>query len=191
MDCRALTLTPIRIPGDVVIAILDSGTRRKLAEAAYGERRASCQRAAGELGVAALRDATLDQVATISDPTDRRRAHHIVTENQRTLDAVEALAAGDTARFGALMRASHTSLRDDFEVSGPGLDAIVDVADRAPGCRGARMTGGGFAGCAVALVDADRTDEFRRFVLAGYDYAGHVARVWFCAPAAGAAVLDD
>jgi galactokinase len=189
MDCRALTLAPTRLPDDVAVAIIDSGTRRKLAEAAYGDRRASCQRAAAELGVPALRDATLDQVATIADPVDRRRAHHIVTENQRTLDAVDALDRGDTVRFGELMRESHASLRDDFEVSGPGLDAIVEVADDAPGCLGARMTGGGFAGCAVALVDAARTDEFRDDVIGRYDHDGHTARVWICAPAPGASVI--
>lgn len=189
MDCRALTLTPTPLPDDVAIAIIDSGTRRKLAEAAYGDRRASCQRAATELGVVALRDATVDKVATITDPVDRRRAHHIVTENRRTLDAVDALGRGDTARFGELMRESHASLRDDFEVSGPGLDAIVAVADDAPGCLGARMTGGGFAGCAVALVEADRTDAFRDDVLDRYDYDGHAARVWICAPAAGASTI--
>ena len=189
MDCRALTLTPTRLPDDVAVAILDSGTRRTLAEAAYGERRAACRRAAAELGIVALRDATLEQVATITDPVDRRRAHHVVTENQRTLDAVDALDRDDTARFGALMRESHASLREDFEVSGPGLDAIVTVADDAPGCLGARMTGGGFAGCAVALVDADRTDEFRDDVLDRYGYDGHTARVWICAPAAGASTI--
>ena len=190
MDCRSLTLTPTRIPDDVVVAIMDSGTRRKLAEAAYGDRRASCQRAAESLGVAALRDATPEQVATIADATDRRRARHIVTENRRTLGAVDALAAGDTAEFGRLMRASHASLRDDFEVSGPGLDAIVEAADRAPGCLGARMTGGGFAGCAVALVDVSRTEEFGRFVLDEYSYDGHTADIWICAPAAGASLVD-
>ncbi len=190
MDCRALTLTPTRLPDDVVVAIMDSGTRRKLAEAAYGDRRASCQRAADMLGVTALRDASLEQVATIANPIDRRRAHHIVAENQRTLDAVDALGQSDAARFGTLMRESHASLRDDFEVSGPGLDAIVAIADGAPGCRGARMTGGGFAGCAVALVDADRTDDFRRHVIDRYDFDGHTARIWICAPAAGASVIS-
>ncbi|MDW3216353.1 MAG: galactokinase [Ilumatobacteraceae bacterium] len=190
MDCRALTLTPTLLPDDVVVAIIDSGTRRKLAEAAYGDRRASCRRATEALGVVALRDATVEQVVTIADPVDRRRAHHIVTENQRTLDAVDALDRHDTARFGELMRASHISLRDDFEVSGPGLDAIVAVADDAPGCIGARMTGGGFAGCAVALVEADRADDFRRDVVDRYAFDGHTARVWICAPSAGASVID-
>ncbi|MFW2332159.1 galactokinase [Ilumatobacter sp.] len=188
MDCRALTLTPAHIPDEVRIAVIDSGTRRSLVEAAYGDRRAACERAVAELGLPALRDATLEQVATITDPTDRRRAHHVVTENRRTLDAVEALAAGDVERFGALMDESHVSLRDDFEVSGPGLDAIVEVARAAPGCLGARMTGGGFAGCAVALVAAADVDTFEHRVLDSYDHDGHTARVWVCGPSAGASV---
>ena len=187
MDCRELTLTPVPLPGGVVVAVLDSGTRRRLADAAYGERRAACARAAAALGVPALRDATLEQVATLTDTVDRRRAHHVVSENLRTLAAVEALQSGNAAEFGRLMRASHASLRDDYEVSGPGLDAIVEAADSAPGCLGARMTGGGFAGCAVALVDADHTDAFRASLLARYDYTD-AAQVWFCEPAAGASV---
>jgi galactokinase len=190
MDCRALTLDPRPLPDSAVVAVMDTGTRRVLAEVAYAERRASCERAAVELGVAKLRDATLAQVATIADTTDRRRAHHIVSENARTLEAAEALAAGDVDRFGELMHASHVSLRDDFEVSGPGLDAIVDVAAGSPGCLGARMTGGGFAGCAVALVAADQVDAFCDAVVGRYDYDGHVAKVWICRPAAGASVIS-
>jgi len=188
MDCRALTLTPSRLPDDVVVAVMDSGTRRVLAEGHYADRRASCVRAVAELGVPALRDATLDQVATIADEKDRRRAHHIVTENQRTVDAARAMAAGEVRELGRLMDESHESLRDDFEVSGPGLDAIVDVARRAPGCLGARMTGGGFAGCGVALVEAAQAADFERFVLDNYHYDGHQARVWIAAPAPGASM---
>ena len=189
MDCRALTLAPAPLPHGVAVAILDTGTRRVLAEAAYGDRRASCERAAAELSVPALRDATLTQVATIADPVDRRRAHHIVTENQRTLDAVAAMAAGDAIELGRLMSESHVSLRDDFEVSGPGLDAIVEAALAGPGCLGARMTGGGFAGCAVALVETEQIDAFTRCVLEQYAFDGHSARVWICEPSAGAGVV--
>ena len=180
MDCRALTLTPVPLPPGAVVAVLDSGTRRYLADAAYADRRAACERAAAELGVVALRDATLEQVATLVDPADRRRAHHVVTENARTLAAAEAMRAGDAAELGRLMRASHASLRDDYEVSGPGLDAVVASAEQAPGCLGARMTGGGFAGCAVALVAADQADAFTAAVDA--------AAVWVCEPAAGVSV---
>ena len=190
MDCRALTLTPTPLPDGVVVAIMDTGTRRVLAEAEYGDRRSACERAAAELGVAALRDATLDQAATIADPVDRRRAHHVITENERTLDAVEAMRRGDAAELGRLMNESHASLRDDYEVSGPGLDAIVDVARTASGCLGARMTGGGFAGCAVALVEAAHAEAFAGAVIDGYGFGGRAARVLVCAPSAGASIVE-
>ncbi len=189
MDCRALSLEPTPLPSGVVVAVMDTGTRRVLAEAAYGERRASCERAASALGVAALRDATLELVATLDDPTDRRRALHVVTEDQRTLAAVDAMRSGDIVGLGRLMNESHASLRDDFEVSGPGLDAIVEVALGAPGCLGARMTGGGFAGCAVALVRTDDAAAFERHVIERYAYDGHTARIWLCEPAAGASII--
>ncbi|MDX2380253.1 MAG: galactokinase, partial [Acidimicrobiia bacterium] len=190
MDCRELTLSPARIPDGAVVAIMDTGTRRVLAEAAYADRRAACERAARALGVDALRDATLDQLDGITDPTDRRRARHVIAENQRTLDAASAMRAGDAEQLGKLMNESHASLRDDFEVSGRALDAIVETARHAPGCLGARMTGGGFAGCAVALVDADVGDRFAAHVVEHYTFDDHVARVWICAPAAGASVID-
>ncbi len=190
MDCRALTLAPKPLPDGVVVAVMDTGTRRVLAEATYGDRRTACERAAAELGVVALRDATLDDVATIADPIDRRRAHHVVTENRRTLDAVEAIRRGDPAELGRLMNESHASLRDDYEVSGPGLDAIVEVARTAPACLGARMTGGGFAGCAVALVRMHDADAFADAVIDRYRFGGHTARVWICAPSAGASIVE-
>ena len=191
MDCRALTLAPTPLPDGVVVAVMDTGTRRVLAEAAYADRRTACERVAAELGVAALRATTLEQVATIADPVDRRRAHHVVTENQRTLDAVDAMRRGDTAHLGRLMDESHASLRDDYEVSGPGLDAIVEVARNAPGCLGARMTGGGFAGCAVALVRTADAEAFADAVIDRYSFDGHTARVRMCAPSAGASIMED
>ena len=189
MDCRALTLTPTPLPDGAVVAVMDTGTRRVLAEAEYGDRRTACERAAAEFGVGALRDTNLDQAATIADPVDRRRTHHVITENRRTLDAVEAMCRGDAAELGRLMNESQASLRDDYEVSGPGLDAIVDVARTAPGCLGARMTGGGFAGCAVALVEAAHAEAFAGAVIDGYGFGDHTARVWICAPSAGASVV--
>ena len=190
MDCRALTLAPKPLPDGVVVAVMDTGTRRVLAEATYGDRRTACERAAAELGVVALRDATLDDVATIADPIDRRRAHHVVTENRRTLDAVEAMRRGDPAELGRLMNESHASLRDDYEVSGPGLDAIVEIARTAPACLGARMTGGGFAGCAVGLVQTHGAEAFADAVIDRYRFGGHTARVWICAPSAGASIVE-
>ncbi len=189
MDCRALTLSPRPLPADAVVAIMDTGTRRILAEAAYGERRASCHEAARNLGVSSLRDAQMDDLARLGDTVQYRRAHHVVTENQRTLAAADALTNGDAVEFGRLMTLSHLSLRDDYEVSGPGLDRIVDVALDAPGCLGARLTGGGFAGCAVALVCAGDAEAFRTHVVDGYRYQEHRAQVWLCHPAAGADVI--
>lgn len=186
MDCRALTLDPVPLPDGVVVAVMDTGTRRVLAEAAYGDRRAACERAVADLGVAALRDASLDDLDRVRDPVDRRRAHHIITENDRTLAAADAMRSARAGELGRLMSESHRSLRDDYEVSGPGLDAIVDVAVDAPGCLGARMTGGGFAGCAVALVDETSAAAFQLDVIDRYDHDGHTARIWLCDPAPGA-----
>jgi galactokinase len=189
MDCRALTLTPVRIPTDVAVAVMDTGTRRVLAEMAYGDRRAACERVARQLRVPALRDVTSADLDRVDDPTDRRRARHVISENDRVLAAVERLGAADAIGFGALMTASHLSLRDDYEVSGPALDAIVEVAQGAPGCLGARMTGGGFAGCAVALLRAQEADAFVADVVDRYDHEGHRAVVWICEPAAGASIV--
>jgi len=189
MDCRALTLTPAPIPTGVAVAVMDTGTRRVLAEAGYDDRRAACERVARQLGVRALRDATLGDLERVDDPVDRRRAHHVITENARVLAAAQRLAAGDGNGFGELMTASHASLRDDFEVSGPALDAIVEVAAGAPGCLGARMTGGGFAGCAVAAVRAEQADAFAADVVDRYGFDGHHAVVWICEPSAGASIL--
>jgi galactokinase len=189
MDCRSLELTPSPLPAGAVVAVMDTGTRRELVDGAYGERRAACERAAAALGLAALRDATMDQVTTLSDPVVRRRARHVVAENRRTLDAAAAMTAGDPIALGKLMAESHISLRDDYEVSGPGLDAIVEVASTSPGCYGARMTGGGFAGCAVALVDAEQARAFTTAVIDGYHHGDLTARVWLCTPVAGASLV--
>jgi galactokinase len=191
MDCRAFTLSPMPLPDDVVVAVMDTGTRRVLAEAAYGDRRAACERAAAVLGVRALRDATLDQLDGVIDPIDRRRAQHVIAENMRTVAAADAMHGGDGVEVGRLMTASHVSLRDDFDVSGPGLDAIVETALDAPGCLGARMTGGGFAGCAVALVRAEDAERFSKSVVDRYSFDANIARVWLCAPGAGASILSD
>ena len=186
MDCRALTLSPRPsrptpswrswTPGR------DASSPRR--PTASGGRVA--RRPLARLGVPSLRDTTLDAVAELDDDVLRRRARHVVTENERTLAAADALTAGDAVEFGRLMTASHLSLRDDYEVSGPGLDRIVDVALDAPGCLGARMTGGGFAGCAVALVRADDAGAFRSHVVDHYRFEEHRAQVWLCHPAAGA-----
>jgi galactokinase len=153
IDCRSLDWRPVALPDDVAVLVLDTGTQRTLVDSAYEERRADCERAASLLGVATLRDASPDDWLRLDDERLRRRARHVIGENARVLTAVDALATGDSMRVGALIDASHASLRDDFEVSSPALDAMVDLVRSLPGCLGARMTGGGFAGCCVALVE--------------------------------------
>ena len=194
VDCRSLDMLPRRLPDGTVIAILDTMTRRELVDSAYADRRAACERAARWLSVAALRDAELHELERMPAElaVERRRARHVITENERTLAAADAMEAGDADALGALMNASHLSLRDDYEVSGPALDAMVQIAHASPGCIGARMTGGGFAGCAVALVAAEAADDFAGDVQEGYrTVTGLDASVWLSRPAAGASLIDS
>ena len=190
IDCRDLSLTPVPLPGDVAVAVLDTATRRTLVGSAYEERRASCERVAAALGVQALRDATeaaLAAAAGILDAVDVRRARHVIRENTRTLAATNALRRGDTIAFGRFMDESHASLRDDFAVSSPALDAIVVAARAASGCLGARMTGAGFGGCAVALVERAAVEEFTAATMAAYSAAtGLTASVLVSSAAGGA-----
>jgi galactokinase len=173
-----------------MVVICDTGTRRRLVDSAYQDRRAACERVAATLGVPALRDATLDAVLEADlDPVDRRRAVHVIRENAATQEMAAALDAGDVATAGRLMNESHTSLRNDYEVSGPALDAMADVARNQEGCVGARMTGAGFAGCAVALVAADRIESFVADTAEQYRTAtGNEAHLYPTAPSAGVAL---
>jgi len=152
LDCRTLQVDPIPIPRAVGVVVIHSGEPRTLAESAYAERRAACEAAAARLGVATLRDASLQQVR--DDP----RARHVVTENARVLEFAAALRAGEVGELGPLMLASHASLRDDFDVSTPALDALVDACME-HGALGARLTGAGFGGCVVALVQRNHSDD--------------------------------
>jgi galactokinase len=152
LDCRTLEVDAVPIPAAAAIAVVHTGAARRLEDSAYAHRRTACEAAAAALEVPTLRDATLEQVA--GDPV----ARHVVSENRRVVAFVEALGAGDLERCGGLMRASHFSLRDDFQVSTPELDALVDAFAHA-GAYGARLTGAGFGGCVVALVAARAVDE--------------------------------
>jgi galactokinase len=163
IDCRSLALTPVPLPPEVVVVVMDTATRRGLVDSAYNERRRQCDAAARHFGVPALRDVTFerfDAEAGALDDLIRKRAHHVITENDRTLAAARALQAGDATTVGVLMDQSHVSLRDDFAVSSDALDSIVAIARPQPGCLGARMTGAGFGGCAVALVERAQADAF-------------------------------
>lgn len=191
IDCRSLETHPYPLPENSVVAIMDTKTRRQLVDSAYADRRAACVRAASAIGVKSLRDARLDDLERLPTElgTERLRAHHVITENLRTLDAAQAMSDGDANTLGALMNSSHESLRDDYEVSGPALDQIVEIARDSPGCFGARLTGGGFAGCAVALVQAEQALEFRTRVAERYrNENGMDAEIWLCEPAVGASV---
>jgi len=171
IDCRSLEGTLVPLPPATAVVIMDTATRRGLADSAYNERRAQCEAAARYFGVRALRDVTLEEFARKANGLDavtRRRARHVITENARTLQACEAMQRGDAAQLGALMQASHVSLREDFEVSSFELDVMVECALAQPTCYGARMTGAGFGGCAVALVQAEEAQEFAARVAAAY-----------------------
>ncbi len=150
IDCSTLDVTPVPLPDDLDIVVLNPGEPRRLAGSAYADRRASCEAAAALVGP--LREADLAAVEAIEDPTVRRRARHVVTENVRVQTFVDALRGGDEVTAGEAMWASHASLRDDFEVSTPTLDALVASLSETPGVLGARLTGAGFGGCAVALT---------------------------------------
>ena len=157
IDCTTLDITGVALPPGIDVVVADSGQSRTLAGSAYAERRAQCE--AAEKVVGPLRQASVEDLAAIDDEVLRRRARHVVTENRRVLDFARCLAAGDLAGAGRLMAASHASLRDDFEVSSPALDRVVERLSATPGVHGARLTGGGFGGCAVALADAGAAAE--------------------------------
>ncbi len=174
IDCRSLECATAPLPVGTAVVILDTGTRRGLVDSEYNQRRAQCEAAARHFGIAALRDIDLPTFLKREHelgPLIRKRASHVISENGRTLRAREAMNAGDAALLGQLMIESHVSLRDDFEVSSPALDAIVDCANAEAGCYGARMTGAGFGGCAVALVRANAADAFVERVSAQYQAA--------------------
>lgn len=163
IDCRSLETDSAPLPAGSAVVILDTGTRRGLVDSAYNERREQCEAAARHFGLPALRDidsVTFAERAHELDALSRKRARHVITENERTLRARDAMHAADAMALGKVMIESHISLRDDFEVSSPALDAIVDCAKAEESCYGARMTGAGFGGCAVALVRADALADF-------------------------------
>lgn len=193
LDCRTLETEDVPMPAGVSVVIMDTSTRRGLVGTAYNERRAQCEAAARHFGVPALRDVSPERLAEGSaglDDVTLRRARHIVTENERVLSAVQAMRQGDGARLGALFNASHASLRDDFEVTNTALNQIVAAATAQPGCLGARMTGAGFGGCAVALVIEDQAEGFAGALKEAYRAAsGYEALTYICTPTQGAGVV--
>jgi galactokinase len=168
IDTRSLAHERIPLPSGARLLVIDSGIRHAHASGGYRARREECQRAAAALGVRALRDVAmtdLSRVASLPPPLDRR-ARHVVTENARVLDTADALRRGDLARAGELFLVSHASMRDDFAVSVAEVDALVEDAADTPGVFGARLTGGGFGGSIVALVEPSRVRRVGAAVLA-------------------------
>jgi galactokinase len=194
LDCRNLSVQPADFPAGAAIVVVPSGVARGLVDSAYNERRNQCRQAAAHFGVETLRELGEAAIAAGQrdcDATVYRRARHVVTENARTLAAARAMARGDLAELGQAMRESHASLRDDFEVSVPAVDALVDTLNAAIGDDGgARMTGGGFGGCVVAIVAADRLPVVDRALADHWLRTGQPAQAHFVGiPSAGARLL--
>ncbi len=191
LDCRSgeATAVPLRPASDgLALLVIDTRTRRALADGRYAARRRACADAASMLGVRSLRDVTGDAAAPsrLADPVLRRRCQHVIAEHRRVLAAAALLRAGDQAGLGALLTTSHLSLRDRFEVSWPQADAAVEAATGA-GAIGARMTGGGFGGSVIALLPADRAGRVRRAVARQFAWHGWPApRYLDAAPSGGA-----
>ncbi|ACL23122.1 galactokinase [Chloroflexus aggregans] len=194
IDCRDLSYRPIPIPTGVRVVVCDSGVRHRLAGSEYNQRRAGCEEAVRILRPAlgkiqALRDVRSTDLAEyghLLPPELLPLVRHVVSENERTLAAADALAAGDVVKMGQLMVESHQSLRDDYCVSIAELDTLVDLALAAPGCYGSRMTGGGFGGSTVSLVEAEKVDEFVAAMIAGYAIrTGRTLQPLVCTAGAG------
>jgi galactokinase len=174
LDTRTLERRLLPFPSGAAIAIIDSGVPRELSNSAYNRRREECHAAAKLLGVSALRDITdVGRLSALAEPL-QRRARHVVTENARVLDAARGV---DARQFGLLMNQSHASLRDDFEVSIPALDRLVSILQAHPGVYGARLTGAGFGGACVALLESDAAVRTKQDVMHDYARTGFNGRL--------------
>ncbi len=195
IDCRSHEVRAVPLPSDLAVMIVHSRVARGLVDSAYNERRQQCETAARHFGVRALRDVdatALDRGAAGLDALVLRRARHVVTENARTLQAADALAANDLPRLGTLMAESHRSMRDHFEITVPAIDRLVEIAQAAIGEHGgARMTGGGFGGCIVALMPTGHVAAVQRAIEAQYRApSGEAARVWVCQARDGVSAVN-
>jgi len=194
IDCRQLTSTPVPLDPDFKIVIFNSNVRRGLVDSEYNTRRQQCQAAANTMQISHLRDANLELLERFAhrmDATTYRRARHVISENERTLLAASSLASRDWATLGELMKASHNSMRDDFEITVPAIDGLVALiqAQLTPGMGGVRMTGGGFGGCVVALVHKSQTGQIIEHVANHYHAAfGLHETVYLCQAVDGAFV---
>jgi galactokinase len=190
IDCRSLEYSPVPLPMGARVIVTDSAVRRGLVDSAYNERRQQCEEGARLMGVKALRDVSVEMFEAHQaglPPVVARRCKHVVTEDQRTLDSVEALRRGDLAAFGKLMNESHASMRDWFEITTPDIDALVEIQQSTAGCFGVRMTGGGFGGCTVALAQENAVPALVEAIQAQYPArTGRTPQVYVCRAMEGA-----
>lgn len=195
LDCRSLEYQHIPLPKQIAVVVMDTSTRRGLVDSAYNERRSQCEEAARLLGVRSLRDVDEKEVEERGKKKEGinevvwKRARHVVTENARVLKAVEAMRMDDVVTLGKLFNESHASLRDDFEVTNDALNWIVEAAQGQSACYGARMTGAGFGGCAVALVQREKAGAFAQAIETEYrSKSGMEAKVFVSEAGEGAGV---
>jgi galactokinase len=198
LDCRSLAHEAVELPAGLKIVVINSGVRHSLGSSEYNQRRAECEEGVRILaslrpGIRSLRDVGPDDEArffTALPSVVRKRCRHVVSENARVQEAVSAMRSGDTARLKLLMAASHASLRDDYEVSCPELDILVELALALPACHGARLTGAGFGGSTVNLVETAVVESFSGSLAAGYQSrTGRVAEIYVFEPSAGSRIL--
>ncbi|MGH9522941.1 MAG: galactokinase, partial [Terriglobales bacterium] len=194
LDCRSLEFQQVPIPPGIAVVACNTMTHHAIAGGEYNIRRQQCELAARFFGVRALRDVSMAEFKRRESQlpgVECRRARHVISENARVADFAKALSEDDRPLLGRLMADSHRSLRDDFEVSCPELDVMVEVANQAEGLIGARMTGGGFGGCTVNLVREDAVEAFRDFVARRYEeQSGMRPEIYVSRPAEGAAEID-
>ncbi|KAA8667824.1 galactokinase [Pantoea dispersa] len=191
LDCRTLGTRAVSMPEDVAVVIINSNFRRNLVGSEYNTRREQCETGARFFNKKALRDVTLEEFAAAEqqlDPLVAKRVRHVITENARTLEAADALSSGDLQRMGELMAASHASMRDDFEITVPPIDQLVEIVKAEIGPRGGvRMTGGGFGGCIVALMPTDLVDQVKTAVAQQYEAQTGIKETFYvCKASAGA-----
>lgn len=200
LDCRSLEHRCLPLSEDVRLVICNTMVKHSLASGAYNQRRAECEAGVQHLQqflpqIQALRDVSLSALQQYGGDLPAviaRRCQHVISENDRVLASADALEAGDFTAFGRLMNESHQSLRDDYEVSCDELDLMVRLAREVEGVYGARMTGGGFGGCTINLVNAENVPKFERAVTMGYQRAtGHTPEIYVCSAAEGAECMED
>jgi galactokinase len=198
-DTRSLEWQPAPIPEGIALVIADSGVRRSLTHSGYNDRRAACEQAVEALrqwmpDIHSLRDVSITEFAAYGPylpEIPRKRAEHIVREIARVESALRALQRSDHQALGALLYAGHTSLRNLYEVSTPELDTLVDLTRNLPGCIGARLTGAGFGGCTINLVEAQQAEAFIQGLKDGYQQAtGRQAQVYLCHASQGASLFE-